>query len=77
MSFSPGSATRLPGLGPNSVARPQSFRDPLYKFVWGKAHRDDVEYLRVTVRAIRLKIEDEPSQPVLIRNEPGIGYRLA
>lgn len=45
--------------------------------VWGKAHRDDVEYLRVVIRALRLKIEDDPSQPRLIRNEPGIGYRVA
>lgn len=44
--------------------------------VWGKAHRDDVEYLRVTIRALRLKFEENPSQPKLIRNEPGIGYRL-
>ncbi|MFM2301140.1 MAG: hypothetical protein RLZZ84_876 [Pseudomonadota bacterium] len=44
--------------------------------VWGKAHRQDVEYLRVVIRALRLKIEDDPSQPRLIRNEPGIGYRL-
>lgn len=49
----------------------------LLERVWGKAHRDDVEYLRVAVRALRLKIEDDPSQPTLIRNEPGIGYRLA
>lgn len=49
----------------------------LLERVWGKAHRGDVEYLRVAVRALRLKIEDDPSQPVLIRNEPGIGYRLA
>ncbi|WP_022684160.1 response regulator transcription factor [Sphingobium bisphenolivorans] len=49
----------------------------LLERVWGKAHRDDVEYLRVAVRALRLKIEADPSQPVLIRNEPGIGYRLA
>ena len=48
----------------------------LLERVWGKAHRGDVEYLRVAVRALRLKIEDDPSQPVLIRNEPGIGYRL-
>lgn len=48
----------------------------LLERVWGKAHREDVEYLRVAVRALRLKIEDDPSQPVLIRNEPGIGYRL-
>lgn len=44
--------------------------------VWGKAHREDVEYLRVVIRALRLKIEEDPSQPRLIRNEPGIGYRL-
>lgn len=48
----------------------------LLERVWGKAHRDDVEYLRVAVRALRLKIEADPSQPILIRNEPGIGYRL-
>lgn len=48
----------------------------LLERVWGKAHRGDVEYLRVAVRALRLKIEVDPSQPALIRNEPGIGYRL-
>ena len=49
----------------------------LLERVWGKAHREDVEYLRVAVRALRLKIEVDPAQPALIRNEPGIGYRLA
>ncbi|MBC2667755.1 response regulator transcription factor [Novosphingobium piscinae] len=48
----------------------------LLETVWGKAHRDDVEYLRVVIRALRLKLEDDPGQPRLIRNEPGIGYRL-
>ncbi|MEN9718851.1 MAG: hypothetical protein RIQ99_1729 [Pseudomonadota bacterium] len=48
----------------------------LLEQVWGKAHRNDVEYLRVTIRALRLKIEEDPSQPRLIKNEPGIGYRL-
>lgn len=48
----------------------------LLEAVWGKAHREDVEYLRVVIRALRLKIEDDPTQPRLIRNEPGIGYRL-
>lgn len=48
----------------------------LLERVWGKAHRNDVEYLRVAVRALRLKIETDPSQPAIIRNEPGIGYRL-
>lgn len=48
----------------------------LLELVWGKAHRNDVEYLRVAVRALRLKIEADPSKPTIIRNEPGIGYRL-
>ena len=45
--------------------------------IWGPAHRSDVEYLRVAVRALRLKLEEDPARPRLIRNEPGIGYRLA
>ncbi len=44
--------------------------------VWGEAHLADVEYLRVTMRALRAKIEDDPARPVLLVNEPGIGYRL-
>lgn len=49
----------------------------LLERVWGRAHRQDVDYLRVVIRALRLKIEADPSSPSLIRNEPGIGYRLA
>lgn len=48
----------------------------LLERIWGKAHVDDVEYLRVAVRALRLKMEVDPANPTLIRNEPGIGYRL-
>ncbi len=44
--------------------------------IWGGAHTDDVEYLRVTVRSLRRKLERDPSSPTLIRNEPGVGYRL-
>ncbi|MBV0912502.1 response regulator [Anianabacter salinae] len=48
----------------------------LLREVWGPAHIDQVEYLRVGVRSLRKKIEDDPSAPKLIQNEPGIGYRL-
>lgn len=48
----------------------------LLRAVWGPAHTEQVEYLRVTVRALRRKLEDDPAKPFLIRNEPGIGYRL-
>lgn len=45
--------------------------------VWGAAHRHDLDYLRVAVRALRRKMEANPSQPRLLINEPGIGYRVA
>ena len=44
--------------------------------VWGEAHTGDVEYLRVTVRGLRRKLEADPASPVFIRNDPGVGYRL-
>lgn len=48
----------------------------LLRAVWGPAHENDVEYLRVAVRGLRKKLEIDPSSPTLIRNEPGVGYRL-
>jgi len=45
--------------------------------VWGRDYRDETEYLRVYVRYLRQKIEDEPSKPKLILTEPGVGYRFA
>ncbi len=44
--------------------------------VWGSAHADDTQYLRVFVGQLRAKIEDDPTAPKLIQTEPGIGYRL-
>ncbi|CAH0497207.1 response regulator [Novosphingobium sp. CECT 9465] len=49
----------------------------LLRTIWGKGHESDLEYLRVAARNLRLKLEDIPGRPVHIRNEPGIGYRLA
>ncbi len=46
----------------------------LLRAVWGPAHVDDVEYLRVVVRSLRQKLS--PDGMALIRNEPGVGYRL-
>jgi two-component system sensor histidine kinase KdpD len=48
----------------------------LLRSVWGPAYLGKTEYLRVAVRALRQKLEREPSQPRLIVNEPGVGYRL-
>jgi two-component system, OmpR family, KDP operon response regulator KdpE len=44
--------------------------------VWGPAHADDTQYLRVFVGQLRAKIEPNPETPRLILTEPGIGYRL-
>lgn len=49
----------------------------LLRAVWGPAQQDHVDYLRVAVGALRKKLERDPAHPELIRNEPGVGYRLA
>jgi two-component system KDP operon response regulator KdpE len=48
----------------------------ILKEVWGDAHAEDTQYLRVFVGQIREKIEIDPSSPTLIITEPGIGYRM-
>lgn len=48
----------------------------ILKEVWGDAHAEDTQYLRVFVGQIRDKIEKNPSIPTLIVTEPGIGYRM-
>ncbi|HRK98429.1 MAG: response regulator transcription factor [Alphaproteobacteria bacterium] len=48
----------------------------ILKAVWGDSHGEDIQYLRVFVGQIREKIEREPSLPVLIITEPGVGYRM-
>ena len=46
--------------------------------VWGPANVEDVQYLRVLMRALRKKIEPESETqvPQLIVTESGVGYRL-
>jgi two-component system, OmpR family, KDP operon response regulator KdpE len=45
--------------------------------VWGAAHTEDTQYLRVYVGHLRQKIEANPDDPHVIVTEPGIGYRVA
>ena len=45
--------------------------------VWGPAHAEDTQYLRVYVGQLRQKIEAAPDDPRIIITEPGIGYRIA
>jgi len=44
--------------------------------VWGPAHADDVQYLRVVVSQVRAKIEADPAAPRLLLTEAGVGYRF-
>jgi two-component system KDP operon response regulator KdpE len=46
----------------------------LLRAVWGPEYGEEADYLRVYVRQLRLKVEDEPSHPKYILTEPGIGY---
>jgi two-component system KDP operon response regulator KdpE len=45
--------------------------------VWGPAHADDTQYLRVYVGQLRQKVEEHADDPRIILTEPGIGYRIA
>lgn len=46
----------------------------LLRAVWGPEYGEEADYLRVYVRQLRLKIEEQPSQPRYILTEPGVGY---
>jgi two-component system KDP operon response regulator KdpE len=48
----------------------------LLREVWGPAHVEDVQYLRVLMRQLRQKLEPDESVAHLLVTEPGIGYRL-
>ena len=48
----------------------------LLQEVWGQAHVNEVQYLRVYMTQLRHKLESDPTRPRFLMNEPGIGYRL-
>jgi two-component system sensor histidine kinase KdpD len=48
----------------------------LLKTAWGPAQQNQTEYLRVAIRALRQKLERDPTRPEIIINEPAVGYRL-
>jgi two-component system KDP operon response regulator KdpE len=51
--------------------------EALLKRVWGTEYRNEGEYLRVYIGRLRRKVENDPSNPVHILTEPGIGYYMA
>ena len=49
----------------------------LLREVWGVAHVESPQYLRIYMRALRRKIEADPARPRWLLTEVGVGYRLA
>jgi len=48
----------------------------LLREVWGPNSSDQTQYLRVYMGQLRHKLEANPSRPVFLTTEPGVGYRL-
>ena len=48
----------------------------LLQAVWGPDYGDQVDYLRVFIKNLRKKIEDNPEHPEYITTEPWVGYRF-
>lgn len=49
----------------------------LLREVWGPTHVESAHYLRIYMRALRAKIEDDPARPRWLLTEIGVGYRFA
>jgi two-component system KDP operon response regulator KdpE len=47
----------------------------LMKGIWGN-RAGNIQYLRILVRKLRQKVELDPTRPLLIVSESGVGYRL-
>jgi two-component system, OmpR family, KDP operon response regulator KdpE len=44
--------------------------------VWGPTYVEQTHYLRQYVKALRHKLEDDPTRPRHLMTEPGMGYRF-
>lgn len=48
----------------------------ILQHVWGYGEGGQMEYLRVYIRMLRRKLEEDPRNPQLIITEAGVGYRF-
>ena len=48
----------------------------LLREVWGPTHAEQGHYLRIYVRQLRQRLEQDPTRPRYLITETGIGYRL-
>jgi two-component system KDP operon response regulator KdpE len=51
--------------------------EELLRKVWGPDYISDKNFVKLYIRYLRQKIEKDPSKPLLILTERGIGYRFA
>lgn len=51
--------------------------DQLLTKIWGPEYLGELDYLRIYVRRLREKLEENPQQPAYILTERGLGYRFA
>lgn len=50
--------------------------DLILKEIWGPEYGNEAEYLRVYIGRLRRKLEANPSKPVYLHTEFGMGYRF-
>ncbi len=55
------------------AGQPRSHEE-LLKVAWGAGNLEGLGHLRVVIRQLRLKLENDPSEPQIILTTPGIGY---
>lgn len=48
----------------------------LMQEVWGPGYAERTHYLRIYMKQLREKLEDNPAQPNFLLTETGVGYRL-
>ena len=51
-------------------------RQALLRDIWGPVHVTETGYLRLYIAQLRKKLEPDPSNPIYILTEAGMGYRL-
>ena len=52
-------------------------RQALMRDVWGSAQVTETSFLRVYIAQLRKKLEPDPSNPIFILTEAGMGYRFS
>ncbi|GHO65092.1 hypothetical protein KSC_039840 [Ktedonobacter sp. SOSP1-52] len=48
----------------------------LLRAVWGQGYHEEVDYIRVYLHTLRLKLEVDPRHPLYLETITGVGYRF-